>query len=93
MFSFSRCVKIHHNTLPENTIVTTLAKDKFKNANDLQFLFDTVENIVGKEQNAGYQNILLFPQCFLKFFLFFSQGCQKSSVKVKGQIKYQRVQQ
>ena len=23
-----------------------------------------LENIVGKEENAGYQHILLFPQCF-----------------------------
>ena len=22
------------------------------------------ENIVGKEENAGYQHFLLFPQCF-----------------------------
>ena len=25
-----------------------------------------VENIVGKEENAGYQHCLLFPQCFQK---------------------------
>ena len=28
--------------------------------------FDTVENIVGKEENAGFQHFLLFPQCFQK---------------------------
>ena len=27
---------------------------------------DRVENIVGKDENAGYQPFLLFPQCFLK---------------------------
>ena len=26
-----------------------------------------VENIVGKEENAGNQHFLLFPQCFQKF--------------------------
>ena len=28
--------------------------------------FDRVENIVGKGENAGYQHLLLFPQCFEK---------------------------
>ena len=27
-------------------------------------LFDRVENIVGKGENAGYQQFILFPQCF-----------------------------
>ena len=27
-------------------------------------VFDKVENIVGKGENAGYQHFLLFPQCF-----------------------------
>ena len=30
------------------------------------FVFDKVENIVGKGENAGYQHFLLFPQCFEK---------------------------
>ena len=29
-------------------------------------VFDRIENIVGKEENAGYQHFLLFPQCFEK---------------------------
>ena len=28
------------------------------------FVFDRVENIVGKGENAGYQHFLLVPQCF-----------------------------
>ena len=32
----------------------------------LKFLFNQVENIVGKGENAGYQHFLLFPQCFQK---------------------------
>ena len=31
-------------------------------------VFDNVENIVGKGENAGYQHFLLFPQCFEKAF-------------------------
>ena len=29
-------------------------------------VFDRVENIVGKGENAGYQYFLFFPQCFQK---------------------------
>ena len=29
-------------------------------------LYDRVENIVAKGENAGYQYFLLFPQCFQK---------------------------
>ena len=29
-------------------------------------VFERVENIVGKGENAGYQHFLLFPQCFEK---------------------------
>ena len=29
-------------------------------------VFDSVENIVGKGENAGYQRFLHFPQCFEK---------------------------
>ena len=34
--------------------------EKFK------FGLGSVENIVGKGENAGYQHFLLFPQCFQK---------------------------
>ena len=30
------------------------------------FVFNRVENIVGKGENAGDQHFLLFPQCFEK---------------------------
>ena len=32
------------------------------------FVTDTIENILGQEENAGYHHFLLFPQCFLKAF-------------------------
>ena len=32
-------------------------------------IFDRVENIVGKGENADNQHFLLFPQCFEKAFL------------------------
>ena len=32
------------------------------------FVFDRVENIVVKGENAGYQHFLLFPLCFQRAF-------------------------
>ena len=29
-----------------------------------EIILDKIEKIVGKEENAGYQYFLLFPQCF-----------------------------
>ena len=29
-----------------------------------EFVFDAVENMVGKAENAEYQHFLLFPLCF-----------------------------
>ena len=44
----------------------TLADDKINVPQMMISVFDTVENIVGKGENAGYQHFLLFPQCFQK---------------------------
>ena len=30
----------------------------------VKFVFDKVENIVGKRENTGYQHYVLFSQCF-----------------------------
>ena len=40
-------------------------------------LSDRDVNTVGKEEHAGFQHVLLFPQCFPKIFL---QGCLKSGL-------------
>ena len=45
--------------------------------NDAKFMisvFNRVENIVGKGENAGYQHFFFFPQCFQKAL---SQGHEK----------------
>ena len=41
---------------------------KLKVVKMIIFVFDRVENTVGKGENAGYQHFLLFPQCFQKAF-------------------------
>ena len=47
----------------------------------MEFVFDWVENIVGKEENAGFQHFLLFPQCFQ---MASPQGHSKSGLYGEG---------
>ena len=44
------------------------ADDKIIDAQMMISVFDRVEIIVGKGENAGYQHFLLFPQCFQKAY-------------------------
>ena len=58
-------------SLPTNktldlTKFKAIADNKINVAQLMISAFDRVENIVGKEENAGYQHFLLFPQCFQK---------------------------
>ena len=45
------------NSTAQSGLLTTLYNKRF-------------ENILGKEENAGYQHFLLFPQCFMLFTNF-----------------------
>ena len=59
------------NPLPNDKILDcsklkAFADDKIKVFEMMIFVFDRVENIVGKGENAGYQHFLLFPTMFLK---------------------------
>ena len=54
------------NSLPNNKIVhwsnlKVFADDKIYITEKLNFLGGWVEDIMGKEENAGYQDFLLFP--------------------------------
>ena len=46
------------------TKLKAFANEKFSVAKLLISLFDMVENIVGKRENAGYQHFLHFPTMF-----------------------------
>ena len=48
------------------TKLKAFADDKINVAQMIFFVFDRVENIAGKGENAGYQHFLLFSQCFQK---------------------------
>ena len=59
------------NSLPNNNILDlsklkAFADDKIQLTKIMIFVFDRIENIVGKGENAGYPHFLLFPQCFQK---------------------------
>ena len=47
-------------------------------------VFDRVENIVGKGENAGYQHFLLFLQCFQKASFLRVVKSHDCEVKSKG---------
>ena len=46
----------------------TFTDDKIKLAKRMIFVFDRIENIVGKGENAGYQHFLLFSHVFQKAY-------------------------
>ena len=49
---------------------------------NIKVVFHSIENIVGKEENAGYQHFLLFPTMFSKGF--FLQCVKSRHCMVKG---------
>ena len=59
------------NSLPNNKFLDlsklkAFADVKLNLREKLEFVLGSMENIVGKGENAGYQHFLLFPQCFQK---------------------------
>ena len=57
-----------HDKILDWSKLKAFADDKISVNEKLKFGFGKVENIVGKEENDGFQHFLLFPQCFLKVF-------------------------
>ena len=57
-----------------------VADNKFKVIQVGKFFLDKMKNIVGREENAGYQQFLFYPQCLKWLFL---QGCKKSRLCCK----------
>ena len=61
------------NPLPDDEILglpklKAFADDKLKVTTKFNVVFHRIENIAGKEENAGFQHFLLFPQCFQNAF-------------------------
>ena len=49
-------------SISQSTKLKALADDKVNATEKLKFIFGRIENIVGKEENAGYLHFLLFLQ-------------------------------
>ena len=65
--------RIQVNPLPDDTIsglpkLKAFANDKSNVTQNIKVVFHRIENIAGKEENAGHQHFLLFPQCFPRAF-------------------------
>ena len=61
------------NSLPNDktlnqTELKAFADDNSNVAQMVIFVFDRIENMVRKGENAGYQYFLFFPQCFQKAY-------------------------
>ena len=59
-------IKNSKNKILVETKLKVFAEDISNIAELIIPVFDSVENIVGKGENAGYQHFLLFLQCFQK---------------------------
>ena len=75
--------------LPDDKILglpklKAFADDKSNVSQSIKGLFQRIESIVGKEENAGHQHFLLFPQSLPVFKRLFPPGRQKSSLCGKG---------
>ena len=59
------------NSLPNDKIIAcskfkSLADDKIDMTQNLKFVLERVENILGKGENADYQHFLIVQECYEK---------------------------
>ena len=76
----SECLTLLFNLLPNDQILDmtklkAFADNKLNIDKMTIFLLDRVENTEGKQENAGYQHFLLYPQSFLKLSSLGSAVC------------------
>ena len=58
------CLFVPNDKILDVTKLKAFADDNINVAQMMIFVFDRVENIVGKGEDAGCKHFLLFPQCF-----------------------------
>ena len=68
--------QLQNGKILDYSTLKAIADNKINETEKLKFVFERVENIVGKGENAGNQHFLLFPQCFQK-------ASYKGSLKAK----------
>ena len=57
---------ILNNKILDQSELKAFADNKLKVIQMTKFVLDKIENVVGKEENAGYQHFLQFPRCLQK---------------------------
>ena len=62
-FDYHTRKRHQHDKILALTKFKAFANDNIMVTQKLKFVFERVENIVGKGENARYQHFLLFPQC------------------------------
>ena len=68
---FPSSINDDFNPLPDDKILglsklEAVADDKLNVTQNIKVVFHRIENIVEKEENAGYQHFPLYLQCFQK---------------------------
>ena len=64
-----RLVSLPNDKILDWSKLKAYADDKINVTEKLKFVLGSVENIVGKGENAGYQHFLIFPQCFQRLLI------------------------
>ena len=58
----------YQTTISDWSKLKAFPDNKLDDAQNIKVVFHRIENIMGKEENAGDQHFLLFPQCFQKAY-------------------------
>ena len=66
--NYSSFYSLPNDKIFDVTKLKAFADDKINIAQMMISVFDWLETIVGKGENAGYQHFLLFPQCFQRAY-------------------------
>ena len=68
VFIQNHCNPFTNKKILDQSKLKDFANDKIKCGSKIEFIFGSVEHIVGKGENAGYQHFHLFPQVFHKAY-------------------------
>ena len=66
---FQRLTSLPNNKILDVTKLKAFADNKINVAQMMTSVFDRVENLVKKAENAGYQHFLLFPHIFKRLLV------------------------
>ena len=68
-FADYKLTLLPHNKILDLSNLKAFADNNLDMTQIMEFVINWEENILGKEENAGYQHFLLFPKCFQNAFI------------------------